>query len=79
MTPAQDTVVRQVLAATGTSLNEYVVGCAVAAATDDLADRRAFAVSPQVWEELQEILDRPPAAKPQVAALLAEPSILESG
>ena len=26
-----------------------VVGCAMAAAADDLADRRVFAVSPQVW------------------------------
>ncbi|MDE0376538.1 MAG: DUF1778 domain-containing protein [bacterium] len=77
VTPAQDTIVRRVLKATGMSLNEYVVGCAVAAAADDLADRRVFAVSPQVWEELQEMLDRPPAAKPRIAALLAEPSILD--
>ena len=70
---------RQVLKATGMSLNEYVVGCAVAAAADDLADRRVFAVSSQAWEELQEMLDRPPAAKPRIAALLAEPSILDSG
>ena len=79
VTPAQDTIVRQVLKGTGMSLNEYVVGCAVAAAADDLADRRVFAVSPQVWEELQQVLDRPPAAKPRIAALLAEPSILDSG
>ena len=79
MTPAQDTIVRQVLKATGMSLNEYVVGCAVAAAADDLADRRVFAMSPQVWEELQQVLDRPPAPKPRIAALLAEPSILDSG
>ncbi len=65
---------RQVLKATGMSLNEYVVGCAVAAAADDLADRRVFALSPQVWEELQQVLDRPPATKPRIAALLAEPS-----
>lgn len=61
------------------SLNEYVVGCAAAAAADDLADRRVFAASPQVWEELQQVLDRPSAAKPRIAALLAEPSILDSG
>jgi len=79
VTPAQDTIVRRVLKATGMSLNEYVVGCAVSAAADDLADRRVFAVSPQVWEELQEVLDRPPVAKPRIAALLAEPSILDSG
>lgn len=79
VTPAQDTIVRQVLKATGMSLNEYVVGCAVAAAADDLADRQVFAVSPQVWEELQEMLDRPPTAKPKITALLTEPSILDSG
>ena len=79
VTPAQDTIVRQVLRATGMSLNEYVVGCAVAAAADDLASRRVFAVSPQVWEEVQAVLDRPPVAKPRIAALMAEPSILDSG
>ena len=78
MTSAQDTIVRQVLNATGMSLNEYVVGCAVAAAADDLAARRVFAVSPQVWEELQQVLDRPPATKPRIAALLTEPSILDA-
>ena len=79
VTPAQDTIVRRVLSANGMSLNEYVVGSAVASARDDLADRRVFAVSPQVWEELQEVLDRPAAANSKVAALLAEPSVLESG
>ena len=72
VTPSQDRIVRQALKATGRSLNEYVVGCAVAAAADDLAGRRVFAVSPQVWEELQELLDRPPKAKPRIAALLAD-------
>ena len=76
---AQDTIVRQVLEATGMSPSEYVVGCAVAAAADDLADRRVFAVSPQVWEEIQAVLDQRPVAKPRIAALLAEPSILDSG
>ena len=79
VTPAQDTIVRQVLEATGMSPSEYMVGCAVAAAADDLADRRVFAVSPQVWEEVQAVLDQRPVAKPRIAALLAEPSILDSG
>ena len=71
VTPTQDRIVRQALKATGMSLNEYVVGCAVAAAGRELADRRVFAVSPQVWEELQELLDRSPMAKPRIAALPA--------
>ena len=77
VTPAQDTIVRRVLNATGISLNEYVVNCAVASAVDDLADRRVFAVSPEAWEELQEVLDRPPTTRSKVVALLTEPSILD--
>lgn len=79
VTPAQDAIVRQVLNATGMSLNEYVVNCAVQAAGNDLADRRVFALDQHAWNELQELLNRPPAAKPRLAALLAEPSILEVG
>ena len=73
----QDATVRRVLEATGRSLNEYVVGCAMAAAASDLADRRVFALAPHDWDRLQEILDRPAAAKPELEALLAAPSVLE--
>ena len=63
VTPAQDTIVRRVLDATGMSLNEYVVTRTVAAATNDLADRRIFVLDSQAWDELQEILDRAPRAE----------------
>lgn len=78
VTPAQDTIVRRVLHATGMSLNEYVVSRAVAAANDDLADRRVFALDSDAWAVLQEILDRPPTSKTEIAALLAKPSVLEA-
>ena len=78
VTPAEDTVVRRVVADAGMSLNEYVVSRAVAAAIDDLADRRVFALSSEAWDELQEILDRPLAPKPRITALLAEPSVLDA-
>lgn len=79
VTPAQDTIVRRVLQATGMSLNEYVVSHAVAAAATDLADRRVFALDPAAWDALHEILDRPAMPNPKIAALLREPSILEQG
>ncbi|MCY4421456.1 MAG: DUF1778 domain-containing protein [Acidimicrobiaceae bacterium] len=78
VTPAEDAIVRRVLADVGMSLNDYVVSRAVAAAVDDLADRRVFALPAGAWDELQEILDRPPAPKPRIAALLAEPSVLDA-
>ena len=77
VTPTEDTIVRRVLTATGMSLNEYVVNCAVAAASNDLADRQVFAIAPDAWEALQGILDRPAVAKPKIAALLDQPSVLE--
>ena len=77
VTPMQDAIVRQALRATGKSLNEYVVSCALASATDDLADRRVFALSPDQWDRLTDILDRPVQDKSRAAALLAEPSVLE--
>ena len=77
VTPMQDAIVRQALRATGKSLNEYVVSCALASATEDLADRRVFVLSPEEWGQLGEILDRPEQEKPRLAALLAEPSVLE--
>ncbi len=77
VTPAQDAVVRRVLGSTGESLNEYVVRHAVEAAHEDLADRRVFALDDAAWVELQHLLDRPPAFKPEIATLLSKPSVLE--
>lgn len=77
VTPSQDAVVRRVLATTGESLNDYVVRHAVEAAQDDLADRRAFVLADDAWDELQQLLDRPPAAKPALTDLLTRPSVLE--
>ena len=77
VTPAQDAIVRLILAAKGMSLNEYVVSCAVSSAANDLADRQIFALAPDAWEELQDILDRPAVAKPKIAALLDKSSVLE--
>ena len=77
VTPAQDTIVRRVLSATGMSLNEYVVSPTVAAATSDLADRQIFVLKPDAWDEFQELLNRPPAPNPRTTALLGQPSTLE--
>lgn len=77
VTPAQDAVVRRVLETTGESLNDYVVRHAVEAAHDDLADRRVFALDDAAWVELQHLLDRPPVFKPELAKLLAHPSVLD--
>ena len=75
--PSEDIIVRRALAQRGVSLNEYVVSHAISAAMEDLADRRLFMLSSEEWDELQEILDRPVTPKPRLAALLAQPSLVE--
>jgi uncharacterized protein (DUF1778 family) len=60
------------------SLNEYVVSRTVAAATDDLADRRVFVLEHDAWDELHDLLDRPPTPKPGIATLLTTPSVLDT-
>lgn len=77
VTPAQNAIVRHVVEASGMSLNEYVVSCAVAAAANDLADRQVMALGPDQWDQLMATLDRPPSTKPRLAKLLTEPSVLE--
>lgn len=77
VTAAQDALVRRVLDATGESLNEYVVRHAVRAAETALADRRVFVLDDAAWDDLQTLLDRPPSPKPELARLLANPSLLE--
>ena len=47
------------------------------AAEADLADRRVFVLDDAAWTDLQALLDRPPSPKPELARLLANPSILE--
>ena len=53
------------------------MGCTSTAASDDEADHRVFALSPDEWDQLSDILDRPVRDKPRLSRLLAEMSVLE--
>ncbi|HEX9547877.1 MAG TPA: DUF1778 domain-containing protein [Acidimicrobiales bacterium] len=77
LTPAQDEVLRRAAEAHGESMSEYVLRHAIDAAEMDLADRRVFVMEDDAWDELQAVLSRPAARKPQLAKLLANPSVLE--
>ena len=77
-TSAQDEVLRRAAEANGESMSEYVLRHAIEAAEADLADRRVFVLDDDAWAALQAALDRPAARKPELAKLLAKPSVLES-
>jgi len=77
LTPEQDAVLRRAAEARGESANDFVLRHAVEAAQMELADRRVFMADDSAWEELQELLSRPPALPQSMVKLLSNPSILE--
>lgn len=46
-------------------------------AQEDPADRRRFVLPAERWDEFMAFLDREPADRPRLAALLSSPSILD--
>ena len=58
------------------NLREMDTGSAKEMSRPVFVERR---VTPEAWEKLQEVLERPAIAKPKIAALLAEDSVLDSG
>lgn len=77
LTPEQDAVVRRAADARGVSANDFVVRHAVEAAEMELAERRVFVADDSAWDELQELLSRPPALPSAMVKLLTNPSVLE--
>jgi uncharacterized protein (DUF1778 family) len=63
--------------ASGTSLSEFVLDSATAAAENVLADRTRFQLPPEQWAEFVERLDQPTLDKPRLRVLLTEPSVLD--
>jgi uncharacterized protein (DUF1778 family) len=77
LTTAQDEVLRRAAEAKGESMSDYVLRHAVEAAETDLADRRVFVVDDAAWDELQQVLNRPPQPAAKLRKLLTTPSVLE--
>lgn len=76
-TPSAKDTLQRAAEATGKSVSEFVIEAGLAAAAETLADRRFFVLDEAAWHEFEAVLDRPVAAKPQLARLLAEPSAIE--
>jgi len=73
---AKDTLHRAAEAA-GKSVSEFVIEAGLTAAAATLADRRFFVLDDAAWKAFAAALDRPVAAKPRLAKLLAEPGVNE--
>ena len=70
---AQREIIVQAASARHETITDYVVRHAVSAATNDLADRRYFAIDDAAWTEFNALLERPPVNKPMLEKLLSEP------
>lgn len=64
-------------AVTHKNVSEFLLDVGLAAATETLADRRVFVLDDRQWDAFMAALDRPVQAKPRLARLLSEPSVLE--
>ena len=60
-----------------TSLSNFLLDHACAAAQQVLADRVHFALPPQRWEAFCRALDAPPRARPALRKLLTEASVFD--
>lgn len=69
-TPAQAAVIRAAARQTDRTVTDFLVETAVQEAERILADSSHFALRDADWDAFNEILDRPVAGKPHLAALL---------
>jgi uncharacterized protein (DUF1778 family) len=73
-----DRLVRQAAATSQRTLTDFVVDAAVLEAERLLADRTAFALPPEQWEQFVELLDRSPRDNPGLEKLFSEPSVFSN-
>ncbi|MGO8777766.1 MAG: DUF1778 domain-containing protein [Rhodomicrobium sp.] len=60
-----------------TSLSQFVLDSAIAAATDVLAERTRIGLNNEDWTAFMAALDAAPRKHPRMERLLSEPSILD--
>jgi len=73
--PETDELVRHAAEAKDRTLTDFVIDAAVVEAERVLADRTQFVLDASQWALFVELLDRPPADKPELAKLLNQPSV----
>ena len=71
-------LLEEAAALSGRSLTDFVLSSARSAANDILADRTRFVLSAEEWDAFAAALERPPRELPKIAALLSEPSVLDT-
>lgn len=76
-TPSVKALLQRVAAQSHKNVTEFLLDAGLNAAEDALANQRIFRLDEARWRAFQNVLDRPAAAKPRLARLLAGKSVLE--
>jgi uncharacterized protein (DUF1778 family) len=76
-TPIVKEFLQRAAATSHKSVTEFLLEAGISAAEETLADRRLFRLDDEQWRAFNEALDRPVLAKPRLARLLTEKSVLE--
>ncbi|HKE08330.1 MAG TPA: DUF1778 domain-containing protein [Candidatus Acidoferrum sp.] len=77
LTPKTKSTLRAAAAASNRSLSDFVLESALNRATEALADRREFTLSPAQWKEFLAALDAPPRTLPRLRRLLKSPAFFD--
>ena len=76
-TPVVKAFLQRAAATSHKSVTEFLLEAGIHAAEETLADRRLFRLDDEQWKAFSNALDRPVVAKPRLARLLSEKSVLE--
>jgi uncharacterized protein (DUF1778 family) len=76
-TPTVKAFLQRAAASSHKNVTEFLLEAGINAAEETLADRRLFRLDDAQWKAFNDALDRPVVAKPRLARLLAEKSVLE--
>ena len=76
-TPSAKALLQRAASASHKNVTEFLLDAGLSAAEHTLANRRLFRLGDEQWEAFQDLLDRPLSAKPRLAKLMADKSVLE--
>jgi uncharacterized protein (DUF1778 family) len=76
-TPVVKALLQRAAASSHKNVTEFLLEAGINAAEETLADRRLFRLDDAQWKAFNAALDRPVVAKPRLARLLSEKSVLE--
>jgi uncharacterized protein (DUF1778 family) len=76
-TPSMKALLQRAATSSHKNVTDFLLEAGITAAEETLVDRRMFRLDEAQWQAFQDVLDRPVVAKPRLARLLAEKSVLE--